>query len=125
MPALDSGTMRRWPVVLVVLLSLLWQSVTLARAGSTVNALADTAHAALHWHDEGHHHHDDGTYQLDDSSEAQQHLLGDHVNTTVALLLVLSHGFPPPGSAPPGTLPLHDVPAPDLEGLLRPPQARA
>ena len=65
---------------------MLWQSVALARPGSTVNVLSDLAHAALHWQQEGHHHHDDGSFHLDDSPASAFHLLGDHLTVTTALL---------------------------------------
>lgn len=106
-----------------MLLAMLWQSVALARAGSTVNALADLEHTALHWQEEGHHHHEDGSYHRDDSTESVQHVLGDHVGASVALLVSSSHGFPPLGSTPPGGLHKAPVPEPALEGLLRPPRS--
>jgi hypothetical protein len=54
--------MRRSAVVFVVVFAMLWQSVAMARIGSTVNVLADLQHAALHWQEQSHHHHEDGTY---------------------------------------------------------------
>ncbi|MDO9093869.1 MAG: hypothetical protein Q7U99_14680 [Rubrivivax sp.] len=108
-----------------MLLALFWQSVALARPGSTVNALADMAHAALHWQEEGHHHHEDGSYHLDDSNESVQHVLSDHLSATVALLATASHALPSLGSAAPGGLHRAPVPDPALEGLLRPPRLRS
>ncbi len=108
-----------------MLFAMLWQSVALARAGSTVNALADWEHTALHWQEEGHHHHEDGSYHLDDSNESVQHVLSDQVGATAALLVSCSHDFPPLGSARPGGLCQAPLPDPDAEGLLRPPRARA
>jgi hypothetical protein len=117
--------MCRFAVLLVVLFAMLWQSVALARAGSTVNALADMQHTALHWQEAGHHHHEDGSYHLDDSKESVQHVLSDHMNVTAALLVASSHDFPPLESAAPGGLHKGSVPDPDLEGLLRPPRSRS
>lgn len=117
--------MRRSAVLLAMLLAMLWQSVALARAGSTVNVLADIEHAALHWQDESHHHHQDGSYHLDDSPESLQHVVIDHLSASVALHASISQEFPPPGSAPPGGLHAAPVPDPDPEGLLRPPRARS
>ena len=108
-----------------MLFAILWQSVTLARAGSTVNALTDTVHTALHWQEEGHHHHDDGSYHLDDSPESVQHLICDFVGASAALLMSASHDFPPLGSAVPGGLHKAPVPDPDLEGRLRPPRSHS
>jgi hypothetical protein len=117
--------MRRTTVLIVMLFAMLWQSVALARIGSTVNALADMEHAALHWQEEGHHHHEDGSYHQDDSSDSAQHVLIDHVSGTVALMVTASHHFPPLGSAAPGGLHETHVPDPTLDGLLRPPRPRA
>lgn len=108
-----------------MLLAMLWQSVALARAGSTVNALVDMQHTALHWQEEGHHHHEDGSYHLDDSNESVQHVLCDHVCASAALPVSASHDFPPLGSAAPGCLQKAPVPDPDPEGLLRPPRSRS
>jgi hypothetical protein len=117
--------MRRSAVLLAMLLAMLWQSVALARVGSTVNVLADLEHAALHWHEEGHHHHDDGSYHLDDSKDSAQHVLSDHVTAASALLVSASHDFPPLGSAAPRGLHAPRVQDPTLDGLLRPPRTRA
>ncbi len=108
-----------------MLFAMFWQSVALARVGSTVNVLADQEHAALHWQEEGHHHHDDGSYHLDDSKDAVQHVLSDHVTAASALLVTAAHDFPPLGSAAPGGM--HDrlLPDPTPDGLLRPPRSRA
>jgi hypothetical protein len=117
--------MRRSAVLLVMLGAMLWQSVAMARMGSTVNVLADLEHAALHWQEEGHHHHEDGSYHLDDSNDSARHMFSDQVSATTALLVTASHDFPPQGSNAPGGL--HDtvVPNPTLDGLLRPPRSRS
>lgn len=117
--------MRRTAVLLVMLFAMLWQSVTMARVGSTVNALTDMEHATLHWHHEGHHHHADGSYHLDDSNESAQHVLSDQVSATVALMVAGVHDFPPLGSAAPGSLHETLVPNPTVDGLLRPPRSRS
>jgi hypothetical protein len=117
--------MRRIPVLLAVLFAMLWQSVGVARAGSTMNELADREHAALHWQEEGHHHHEDGSYHLDDSNESVQHVMTDHLTASLALAASSSHDFPPLGSAAPGGLRQAAVPEPDIEGPLRPPRFRS
>lgn len=117
--------MRRSAILLVMLFAMLWQSVAMARIGSTVNALADLAHATLHWQAEAHHHHDDGSYHLDDSKESVQHVVIDHLNASLALAAASLHDFPPLGSAAPDGLRERPVPDPALDGLLRPPRLRA
>lgn len=117
--------MRRSSVIFLMLFALFWQSVALGRAGSTVNALADTVHTALHWQQEGHHHHEDGTYQRDNSKESVQHVVSDHVSACSAPPVSTSHQVPPLGSASPGGQREAPVPDPDPEGLLRPPRSHA
>jgi len=123
--SVNSPAMPRRLILIVMLFAMLWQSVALARPGSTVNALADTAHTALHWQEEGHHHHEDGSYHLDDSPESAQHIASDHVSASAALLVSASRDFPPQSSALPGGLHKAPVPDPDLKGLLRPPQSHS
>jgi hypothetical protein len=121
---IHSMTMRRSLVLLVMLFAMFWQTVALARPGSTVNVMADLAHAALHWQGEAHHHHDDGTFHLDDSQASTFHVLSDHVTATTALLPAVAHHFPPNTSSRPGVLRDIRVPDPFLDGLLRPPRLR-
>ncbi len=117
--------MRRSSILLVVLLAMLWQSLALARPGSTVNLLADLEHAALHWAGEDHHHHDDGSYHQDDSQASTLHVLGDPVSVATVLLPAISQQPPPSTGARPGGLLDTAVPAPFLDGLLRPPRRPA
>jgi len=114
--------MRRHAVIFLVLFGMLWQSLAMARIGSTVNALADPEHAALHWHGENHHHHADGSYHLDDSKESVQHMVIDHPSASLAMAAPPVHELPPLGSAAPGGLHVTAVPSPTLDGLLRPPR---
>jgi hypothetical protein len=117
--------MHRTAVLFTLLLAMLWQSVALARPGSSVNALADSAHAALHLSEEGHHHHDDGSFHFDDSSESVQHLIADHASGAAALWAMDSTDVPHAGSDSPEDLGAHTRPQPFLDGLLRPPRIRA
>lgn len=107
------------------MLAMLWQGMVLARPGSTVNALADLEHAALHWQEAGHHHHDDGSYHVDDTSESVQHVIADHLWTTAALFAAAGQEFPPATSASPRGLHEGPPPHPFLEGPLRPPRFRS
>lgn len=116
-----AAAMRRSAVLLVMLLAMLWQSLALARPGSTVNVMADLQHAALHWQERAHHHHDDGSFHLDDSQASTCHMLSDHLTMTPALLPASAHRFPPSASSPPGGLGNARAPDPFLDGLLRPP----
>ncbi|OGA99552.1 MAG: hypothetical protein A3E25_12650 [Burkholderiales bacterium RIFCSPHIGHO2_12_FULL_69_20] len=115
--------MRRSAVLCLLLFAMLWQSVAMARVGSSVNVMTDLEHAALHWQEESHHHRDDGSHQLDDSNESMQHVLNDHVSATTALLVTVTQAVPPLGSAAPGGLRAIAVTSPVLDGLLRPPRS--
>ena len=119
--------MRRSAVLFVMLFAIFWQSVAMARVGSTVNAMADLEHATLHWQEKAHHHHEDGSYHLDDSKESVQHVVTDNLNAPLALALAVasSHNFPPLGSAAPSGLHEQLAPHPALAGLFRPPRLRA
>ena len=83
------------------MLAMLWQSVALAPAGSTLSALADMEHNALHWQEEGHHDHVDGYYHLHNSPESVRHVVSDHVSAYVALLVSASHESRPWHRQPP------------------------
>lgn len=117
--------MRRTAVIVTMLLAMLWQSLALARIGSPVNALADLAHAALHWQGAAHLHMADGTYELDSSSDAIQHVVTDHTSASLALATSPSPAVLPASSAAPDNLHGTAVPDPLLDGLLRPPRHRA
>lgn len=105
-----------------MLFAMLWQSLAMAGNGSTVSALHDLGHAALHWQEEAHHHLADGSYLVDDSTESLQHVAMDSPNVYVALTAASAHVFPRLGAGAPDGL--REAPAPDpaLDGLLRPPR---
>ncbi|MBA2721371.1 MAG: hypothetical protein H0U56_00420 [Methylibium sp.] len=117
--------MNRAGIVIALLFAMLWQSIALARAGSTVEAVSDPAHAALHWQDEGHHHHDDGSHHFDDSDDSVQHLFVDHVTAPVALLHAVSTSMAPLGSCAPSPQCVSMAPQPFIDGPLRPPRLAA
>jgi hypothetical protein len=114
--------MNRLPVVLVLVLALLWQSLALARAGSSVNVLVDSEHAALHLQGTEHHHHDDGSYHASQGDEADQHLLGDPLGAGAALLPEPGVGLAGDPSPRPQPAPSVGRPTPVPDGLLRPPR---
>lgn len=114
--------MPRLLLLLTLIVCLLGQSFASAHALVATPEPGDLAHALLHWQDEAHHHHHDGGVQLDDSDEALAHVMGDHACCSTA----------PPSSPPQlAALPTEEarpsllqaqVPAPYLDGLLRPPR---
>ena len=114
--------MRRIATVTLMVLALLWQSVALARVGSTVNVLADLEHAALHWQSTSHHHHDDGSYHEEDSAEASQHLMTDHLGASLEMAAGPEPLATQGPSAAPSERPSLPWPSPPPDGLLRPPR---
>jgi len=115
--------MRRLATVTLMVFALLWQSVALARVGSSVNVLADLAHAALHWQGTSHHHHDDGSYHLEDSTEATQHLMTDHLGASLEMAAGPEALVPQGPAASPDGRPAAPCPSPPPGRLLRPPRA--
>ena len=81
--------MLRALVLIAFLLASAWQSVALARVGSSVVGLADVQHTQLHAQQIAHQHHEDGSYQLDNSLEAAQHVMLDHLNPSVVVGYVI------------------------------------
>ena len=118
--------MRRLLVLFFTLISLLCQSMAVARVDATNNSSpSDPEHASLHWQATGHHHHHDGSFHQDQSDESLQHVSGDHVGGHLEVPSSISHAFPPAGSVLPSAW--HDaaVPDPFPDGLLRPPSPRS
>jgi hypothetical protein len=115
------AAMRRTSVIVAILIAMLWQSLAMARADSTLNVLADVEHAMLHWQGEDHHHHDDGSFHRDASDESERHLLADHHNASA----VLPDASVRLALADAGSPAMHEpraVPHPFLDGPLRPPR---
>ncbi|WP_287369162.1 hypothetical protein [Thauera sp.] len=117
--------MRRLLVLFVTLISLLCQSMAVARADSASTSPSDLEHSSLHWQATGHHHHHDGSFHQDQSDESLQHVSSDHIGGHLELLGSISHALPPAGSVLPSEW--HDAAAPDPfpDGLLRPPSPRS
>jgi len=117
--------MRRLLVLFVTLISLLCQSMAVARADSASTSPSDLEHSSLHWQATGHHHHHDGSFHQDQSDESLQHVSSDHIGGHLELLGSISHALPPAGSVLRAEW--HDAAAPDPfpDGLLRPPSPRS
>jgi hypothetical protein len=117
--------MYRPALVLFLLVALLWQSLAMARVGSTVNPLVDLEHATLHWQEKAHHHNDDGSLHLDESRESVQHVAIDHLTASLDMGAHTAHRFLPLAAAAPDGQHGQPMPDPALDGLLRPPRLAA
>jgi len=117
--------MRRGFVLLLLLTSLFWQSLTMAGQVAALAHGEDFSHTVLHWLDSAHHHHDDGTVHADPGDDALQHIALDGALQTAALLPSLlvtasatGHVFLPMPQE-------RGQPPPWMEGPTRPPRALA
>ena len=103
---------------------MLLQVMAMARVSWSVTALADPAHAALHWSLQAHQHLEGGAQWVAAVADSVSHLSADASNLSA----------PPPGGERMPAAPLpHDMPAahamqtlapPFLEGPLRPPRSQ-
>lgn len=115
--------MRRGFGLILLLLSLLCQSVVLAGGRTLPVHGEDIGHAVLHWQDEAHHHHEDGSYHVDDSDEALAHVqLDGALHLTALLGPDLSVGGAVVAGAPLSVCTLH-LPTPPPQQLRRPPRS--
>jgi hypothetical protein len=114
--------MLRVLVLIAFLLASFWQSAALARVGSSVVVLADVQHTQLHAQQIAHQHHDDGSYQLDNSLEAAQHVVVDHLNSCAVVGSLRSAGLPSLGGCALGSLDEVFLARSALDGLFRPPR---
>lgn len=114
--------MRRTAILLLLVISMPFQSVAWAGQG-LIGHLADgLAHAVLHLDREAHHHHEDGSVHEEQSEQSQRHLQADVALGAVALVageLRLAFGAAH-DSALPHTLP--EAPPPVLDRPTRPPR---
>jgi hypothetical protein len=115
--------MRRGFGLLLLLLSLLCQSIVLAGGRTLPVHGEDLAHAVLHWQDEAHQHHDDGSYHVEDSSEALAHVqLDGALHLTALLGPDKAVGSAMPAATPVSAYALH-LPTPPPQQLRRPPRS--
>jgi len=114
--------MLRVIVLIAFLLASFWQSAALARVGSSVVELADMQHTQLHWQQIAHQHHDDGSYQVDNSFEASQHVVVDHLNPSVVVGSLYSTWFPSLGGTALGSFNESFLARHALDSLFRPPR---
>jgi hypothetical protein len=114
---------RKTFTILLVLSSILWQTVATAGQGMLLEHAEGLAHAVLHWEKQGHHHHDDGSVDQDNSPESVQHILADaQLNTTGVLPALRGTALPGFGSCTRAPGPDSALPPPFLEATEQPPR---
>jgi hypothetical protein len=118
--------MRKTACVLVLIASICFQGVALAKQVLAWDRSGDAAHAALHADGVAHHHHEDGSVHKDASPKSKQHVQNDCCASVA--------GLPPSGtsavvalnpSPPPADIAREGHGTPFLEGLKRPPRELA
>jgi hypothetical protein len=114
--------MLRILVLIAFLLASTWQTAALARVGSSVVGLADVQHTQLHAQQIAHQHHDDGSYQVDNSLEAAQHVVVDHLNSCAVVDSLYSTRLSLSGGAALGSFKESFLVRHALDGLFRPPR---
>ena len=111
--------MARKVMFLLAFLAAFGQAVAIA---AFPRATADEiGHALAHVQEPSHHHHDDGLMHVDDAQESSFHVhVGDGASVALVSSTVVRLPVPPP-QGPPQQVRL-SLPAPLLDGLLRPPR---
>lgn len=119
-----TGRMRRFSVLIFVIVSLLWQAAAIAIPVGLVGDEDAATHAMLHWHESGHHHHDgdDADFHEDDSADSQQHTLLDDALSSPALYSTHAPSVDGLGSAAPPVLDDQLAPTPYADKRRRPPR---
>lgn len=118
--------MRKTACVFVLIVSICFQGVALAKQVLTRDRGGDAAHATLHAEGVAHHHHEDGSVHKDTSGKSKQHVQSDGCASVAGIppsrigaFAALNPVRPPADISRVG----HD--SPFLEGLKRPPRNTA
>lgn len=118
--------MRKTACVFVLIASICFQGVALAKQVLAWDRGGDPAHAMLHADKVAHHHHEDGSVHKDTSGKSKQHVQNDGCTSAAGIpssrigaVAALNPVRPPADIARCG----HD--SPFLEGLKRPPRNTA
>lgn len=117
--------MRKAACVLVLIASICFQGVALAKRVLAGELGGDAAHAALHADRVAHHHHDDGSVHEDASTKSKHHVQQDGCPGVAAIppSRVGVAALNPPQALASAAHDGHE--SPFLEGLKRPPRNRA
>jgi hypothetical protein len=114
---------RRTILTLLVVGSLLFQSMASAGQGVLTHAAEGLAHAMLHWEKTAHHHHDDGSYHEDESDQSSRHLQADNALGVLALPSFTPLALTAKAPCAIVVSAVSGLPPPVLDGPTRPPRA--
>ena len=112
--------MRRQFIIVIAMLSILWQGFAVGSVGTFADAIGDAEHASLHWNEVSHHHHDDGTLTRDNSSDSALHMAMDLTLPSMMTFTALEVPHLAANHVRPAYL-AHRRVAPYLDSLQRPP----
>lgn len=118
--------MRRAILVFLLIASICFQGVALAKQVLAWDRSGDAAHSVLHVDGVAHHHDEDGAVHEDTSPQSKQHVQGDTCASVAGMLPARTGAVAAlnPPQAPADIVPDgHD--SPFLEGLKRPPRDMA
>ncbi len=118
--------MHKTACVFVLIASICFQGVALAKQVLAWDRGGDAAHSLLHADGVAHHHGEDGSVHKDGSTKSMQHVQNDGCASVAGIppsrigaVAALNPGLPRAGNA------RHAHDSPFLEGLKRPPRDRA
>lgn len=118
--------MRRAILVFLLVASICFQGVALAKQVVAWDGSGDGAHPMLHAHGVAHHHHEDGSVHKDTSTKSKQHVQND---CCASIAGILPSRIDPVAALNPLQASAHGVrdghDSPCLEGLKRPPRKLA
>lgn len=114
--------MRRLLLALLVVASVLFQSLAAAGQGVMAHAVEGLENVLMHAENTPHHHDDDGALHEDDSEQSARHLQADNALSLVALPSLAASA--PQQATPPAIVSdqLLEAPPPVLDGPTRPPR---
>lgn len=115
--------MARRLLSFLITLSMCGYALGVLNAHAVSLSSPDHAHCLMHLEAEGHHHHEDGSWHADDSAEAVQHAICDHLSSPAALLSTAAIPVVLPPSVAPAERLSDGASPPHPDNLLRPPRS--
>lgn len=117
--------MQRRLRALILLLAIAWQSVGMLSPWLMERQAADWEHASVHAQEASHHHHDDESLHIDGGADDRMHVHAESALQPPGVMPQSGLGLLSVQPAAPTNQAVSASPAPDLEGLYRPPKSLA